>query len=185
MENKLFMLVPALLIAGCAKPLAPTMTTEDLNTSRSRLATLEALPVAASLPASGTATMNGRLGGTMTGDADGTLLGDLALTSDFAARTVSGQVTNINTFNDDDTPDQLLKGDLTVAGSITGSRLTGTANGTLTGVDGGFKGDSVTALNLDGMFRQNGGDLAVTGDVTGGGTGDFDIVLTNGKFYAE
>lgn len=137
------------------------------------------------MPTTGTATLNGRLGGNMSGDADGVLLGDLALTSNFATNSVTGAVTNINTFNDDDTPDQLLKGDLTVNGTISGTGLTANANGTLTGVDGGFKGDSVTNLNLNGTYRQNGTGLAVTGDVTGGGTGDFDITLSNGKFYAE
>ena len=131
--------------------------------------------------------MTGRLGGDLTGDVDGSMLGDLSLTTVFGvgAGTVSGDVTNINTFDDTGQPDQRLAGSLDINGTYTGTGMTATADGTLTGVDSGFEGDSVVLLTLNGVYRDNSGNLVVTGDATGGGSGDFDVTLINGGFYAE
>jgi hypothetical protein len=184
MKPLLTFVLPLALVAACASPKPPTMTEADLEDAGARHDVLEALPVAV-LPATGSQTMSGHLGGAIMGDVDGYMLGDMTLTSDFGTDSVSGSVTNINVFDEDGIPDQLLDGSLGVTGGISGSGMTATASGTVSGVDHGFSGDSNVNLSLDGTYRQNGAVIILTGDVTGGGTGDFDVTLVDGQFYVE
>lgn len=173
------------LVAACASPKAPTLTRQDKDDADARYEVLNALPATAAMPTMGTANYTGKFGGSLSGDSDGELLGDISMEADFASSVLSGSVTNLNTYNDAGEPDQLLSGGLNVNGNFVGNAVTASATGTLTGVDSGFSGDTNVDIAMNGTFRDNTGTAdVITGTAIGCGTGDFDICL-DGGFYAE
>lgn len=177
----------SMALGACASPKPPTMTAQDLTDSQSTFTTLNGLGATptADMP-SGSATFNGKFGGEVTGDSDGSILGDLTLNTNFDTSAVTGSVTNINAFDDNGDPDQLLSGSLDVNGNISGNGMTATAQGTLTGVDSGFAGDTNANVTMNGTFRNNTATAdTVTGTAVGCASGDFDICMNNGQFYAE
>ena len=138
------------------------------------------------MPTTGAASYTGRVGADLTGGSDGSVLADVSLTATFSSGDVTGEIYNINVFDDSGAPDQKLKGKVPLSGNVLTNKMTASGSGKLTGVDSGFTGDSTASVILNGQFRTNTAPAdTVTGTITGSGTGDFDFVLANGKFYAE
>ncbi|SHL77468.1 hypothetical protein SAMN05444389_101292 [Paracoccus solventivorans] len=108
------------------------------------------------------------------------VLGQMALSADFAGGGVTGRIHNIGV---EEGP--TLGGQLDISeGRLTGNGLTGKVSGTLTG---SAMGDVTADLDMDGRFRGNDAD-AVVGGFTGGvmfGNGQNRVVGGDSGFVAE
>ncbi len=176
------------LLSACASPTPPTISEDDAAAINAEADRVGALPdtAIADLPP-GSASFVGHAGGPVTGDVDGAVIADMTMDVEFAANTISGTIDNVNYLDEDDVPEQLLGGSLTIAGTEADGLLVATATGTLTAVgEESIRGSSSVTLNLNGnvLTDVSNGDT-VFGDLDGSGSGDFDITLTDGVFYGS
>lgn len=183
-------LIPvALILAACSTATPSPYSEADFDDAQTKASLVSEALITDSgdVPTSGEATYTGQLSGEVNGDIYGAILGDLSLTADFQSGNVTGTVSRIGFKDWDGDEDQLLDGDLDFDGSIAASTLAGTASGRLGAVDeNGFRGSSNVVLGLDGEFRTvtTAADTFY-GTVTGTGSGDFDVTMSSGEFYAE
>jgi hypothetical protein len=115
------------------------------------------------------------------------VFGDMTMNVGFASNTIDGSVSNLNVFDTEGEPEQLLGGSLTLSGSENNGILTATATGSLTAVgEESVRGSSSVTLNLNGnvLTDTSDGDT-VHGTVDGSGTGNFDISVYNGGCYGS
>ena len=180
----------ALSVAACAKPLPPTFTAGDVTSSQTTFSTLTALPATSlvAMPNAGSASYTGLISGDFVGASDisGGLLGDLALNVNFASGQISGAASNINLIDGSGTPDQNTSGSLAVSGNVVGNTMAATATGRLGAVYLGIKGVADFDLALGGAFRTDVSAAdTITGAVTGVGSGDIYVVITNGQFGVQ
>lgn len=175
------------MLAACDSPTPPTMTEADLIGAEAAARRAAGLTVTPSneLPR-GTVDYSGRFGAQVWDAVDGTIVADMDLTVAFARDTVSGSIHNINFFDDDGRPDQLLGGQLAITGTEDNGALAMTAQGRLDGVEGRMRGNTNVHLNMAGDVRTDAaaGDT-ISGRAHGQGQGDFDIQIVNGMFYAN
>ena len=174
-------------LSACDTPTPPTITQADVLAAQTEVTRVGALSITANadLPP-GSATYAGQLGAVVTGDEDGSILGDMSIIVAFDTGTIGGTVDNINIIDDDGIPNQLLGGNLTIAGSESNGSLSATASGSLTAVgDISIRGSSDVTLAMLGDTRTDvtNGDT-VSGVITGGfSSGDFELTATSGSFY--
>jgi len=179
-------LLVAISLAACDSPTPPSITAAEavaINTEADRVQELPDTAIA-DLPTD-SVTYNGHIGGAISGDAEGSIIGDLSMDVNFDSNTIGGEVDNVNLLDDEDVPEQLLGGSLSISGSENDGLLSATATGTLTAVgEESVRGSSDVTMTLTGnvLTDTTDGD-AVAGDVYGNGTGDFDINLSDGAFY--
>ncbi|MFT6451256.1 MAG: hypothetical protein ACJA06_000737 [Halocynthiibacter sp.] len=174
-------------LAGCATPLPPTITSTEFAAEKIDMVTQSAKPATLSInmpgPTAGTVNYQGRIAA-----ADGAntgVSGALSMDIDFATSGMTGTISEVN-YVENGLPDQTLGGTVSLKGSVSGSALSGSGSGTLTGVKSGFKGRSEVNLSLSGQFRDDRSvaDL-ITGTANGSGRGDFDFDIDGGSFYAN
>ena len=130
----------------------------------------------------GQATMAGYYG--ITDNQGAALIGDLSMNVDFGAGTISGSASNFGNF--DNSGPTLIKqggpsGSLTVSGSVTGSAMTATAKGTLSG-----NTTAAVDTTMTGNFYDDSGTTVAVGNVSGQVTdsGATAPVKVTGSFYA-
>jgi hypothetical protein len=176
-------------LAGCEvledelNPFARDTTNDNLA-----LAAAAAAPVTPplSVPTAGSATYDGVVAASVSGDYIGSLYADLAMTVDFGTGTVSGQVSHADLV-DDNTGSvvQNLDGTLTVVGGQAGGVVTATASGVLAATSSGpLSGTGTANLGLSGDVRSDTSTAdTVYGTATGAISGGIDLDLSNGEFY--
>lgn len=192
------------LVSACAMPEENTLNRADYRAAEADDAFARTLPFTdvADIPG-GNATYDGHLRSEaiVNGQGNFKVLGDLSLGVDIAATgtragtgEVTGQITNINLFDDaeDGFDDQALTGDLTISGSTEGGRIDATATGVVGAVlaDGPTGQDATWSVDLNGDFRSNFENAdVVAGSATGGTLGSasdqYDLLLSGGRFYGE
>ena len=151
------------------------------------LAAAAAAPVTpfGSLPASGSATYNGVLAGSVSGAYVGSLYADLAMKVDFGTGAISGQVSHADLV-DDNTGNvvQNLDGTLAVTGGQAGGVVTAAAVGVLAATSSGaVSGTGTATFDLLGTVRSDTGVAdTVYGTVNGGVTGGIGLALSAGEF---
>ncbi len=174
-------------LSACASPIAPTFVPADLGTTAITNAHVSKLPDA-TMPGAGTASYTGRV---VAQEANEGVIGDLALTADFGASTITGTASNLNIIGSSDIDDQTLAGSLGVSGTIAGTGMTADMTGNLTGAAQGFSIGFNADLNMVGQFKTatNPADK-VAGTITGSiaitapnGGGDT-LNITTGTFAA-
>jgi hypothetical protein len=111
----------------------------------------------------GTATLIGALGIEDVNDPDepyGEVLADLTMNADFTNGTVSADATNFAQYSEGDL-DETIDGTVSMSGTITGTTLSASGSGVITG-------DESTNIDLDlaGNFVDYEGSLGAYGDVT-------------------
>lgn len=193
--TKLGLLAVALGLSACATPLDATFTASDVTDFDGNIATLSALPAAASLPTAGNATYEGLVGASI--DNDGTLIGNIELIADFAAAdasAINGRMYNANILNNSMIDDQALEGEIDMAGGIDRSdnSMDATGSGTFTAVAEGFKVDIDVTTTVNGTFQTetNNADT-ITGTVDVVGTikipfvDDEEFDASGADFYAQ
>ena len=170
--------------AGDVAVLRDRGVTED-NLALANAAAASPTPLA-SLPAGGSASYDGVVAASVSGDYVGSLYADLAMNIDFASGSITGQVTNADLV-DDDTGEvvQNLDGTLTVTGGQAGGVVSAVATGVLVATSSGPVSGSGTAnLGLLGDIRTDTSSAdTVYGTATGSVTGDLDLGLSDGEFY--
>lgn len=137
-------------------------------------------------PTSGTASYTGAMGARTSGDIEGFLSGtlDMALVN-FENGNMVGELQDMALYGADGTLDRSFTGALNVDGDVaTNATVDLAATGTIVDVSTGTPEESTLALDLEGALRDDRteGDT-IAGSVTGGGTGDFDFTLIDGRFY--
>ena len=140
------------ILTACDSPTPPSISAQDALDAGAEFERIIDLPqtAAADLPL-GSAEFNGHAGSEVSGDADGSVLGDMRMAIEFAGNTISGEIDNINLIDEDDEPEQLLGGSLTIAGTETDGILSATASGELTAVgDESVRGSSIVSLTMSG-----------------------------------
>ncbi len=176
----------ALALSACASPTPPTITAADvtrINAEADRFAVLPDTAMA-DLPSTSVSYV-GHAGGRVSGDADGAFIGDMTMNVDFATNTIGGTIDNINLIDDDDVPEQLLGGDLTISGTEVDGLISANATGRLSAVgEESVRGSADVTLGLlgDVVTDTQAGD-SVYGAVSGSGSGDFDISIRGGEFF--
>lgn len=190
MSKQTWLILGLYSLSGCDSPLPPTATKLEIEQSAARYKDFLDLPVTEALPVSGVATYNGHFGrfeGKKTGSY--TAYGDMVLSVDFAAATVSGELSRINSVKPNGTPDQTLSGSLPVDGSLTETGFKASAEGELSGVGVlPIRFGLNARLELTGEFRdQKAIADTVTGTISGKITskmGSYSRNFTHGHFYA-
>ena len=175
-------------LAACDSPTPPSYSAQDVQNISNEADRVFELPDTAigDLP-SGSVSYSGHAGGNVSGDADGSVIGDMTMSVNFAGGGITGTIDNLNLIDEDDVPSQLLGGALTISGSQNAGVLTATATGNLDAVgDESVRGSSSVSLNLSGnvLTDVNDGDT-VAGQLSGSGTGDFDINVYDGGFFGS
>ena len=175
-------------LTACSNAIPPSRSGADLTAAELELARIDAITTPGVEP-TGSANFAGLIGGPLEidGDIGSEFLGDIEMRVDFGIGEVDGSIEDITLF-DDGVPDQDLGGRLAVTGTY-GSTLNATANGTLTAVEDvgafGLDGETNVTMNITGVLVDDGGTNTLVGDVTGSGTGDYDVFLPNGVgFFA-
>lgn len=180
------------LLAACATPVPPNVTTAEVAAYDAAQARVNALPSDTILP-TGSATYAGQLSGPVVLDGNGgyALLGDIGMTLDFArTNSLTGTVANLNLIRGG-VPDQLLEGNLTVTGTpTTGGLVTAVGSGLLSGVfdDSILRRNADVTIALAGGAKADGTRTAIAGTWTGGTTNDTSnqfVMLGAGQFYAD
>lgn len=184
MRKSLLLLgVPLILsLSACAKATPPTKTIEDLGDVIDVFDDAQGLTATttAAMPTTGSATYTGNMS-TTSSTSDG-LIGDMVMDADFSSGDVTGTISNLNLLADStdlggdqgDVASQLLGGQLTINGTITGASLDGTANGDLTGVATGIPVLNSATVTFD-------TDLDITGNFLSSnpGTAEADVIQGN------
>ena len=187
-------LIPLAVLAACASPTPPSITTDDIDVAIAENDRIDALPDAAMamLPTT-SASYTGNFGSdnlTIDGDGGYGVLGDMVMTIDFGgSNDISGTVSNLNLI-EDGVLDQLLGGELDISGTTAAGALAATADGTLDAVgdDLPFRGTTDVSFVMTGTTKEDGSDTAVSGTWTGGSTSlndDFFVVGTGTFFGTE
>ncbi|MFN3664343.1 hypothetical protein [Yoonia sp.] len=187
MKRCLPALAACLVVAGCAAPNPPTITSRDNANALTEATRISRLPQTqiSDLP-TGSVTYNGKVGANVGGDLQGSMLGDMSMNVGFNTNTVRGSVTNLNLINQAGRPDQALGGNLAINGFEDRGNLSAGAGGTITGVaPGGSAFSSDVNLNLQGNLRddRHRGD-AVFGTVAGQALGDVNLGF-DGVFFGK
>lgn len=172
-------------LGACSTPLPPTITAAEFGTEQVAMGTYSSNSptLIGEMPTTGTVNYTGRIS---SADYVGTgVSGIISMDVDFDASGMTGTISEVN-YVENGQPDQTLGGTLALSGSVSGSGMSGTGSGQLSGVESGFTGRTNVNLTLDGQFRDDAGtaDL-ITGTVDGTGRGDFDFDVDNGRFYAS
>lgn len=174
-----------LLVAACDSANPPTISAADIAAAQAQYNAVLAAPSTAALPAGGTASMAGYIGGATTGDVDG-FIAEIGLDVNFGTGSITGTIDNINITDSNGNPEQMADGSLSVSGSTGGTGMTANATGNVSGVDSGLTGTSNVNMTLFGNFHDLSGTAdSVEGTATGGGTGDFDFNNSSVTFYAN
>ncbi|WP_458791807.1 hypothetical protein [Yoonia sp. MH D7] len=110
----------------------------------------------------------------------------MTMSADFTGNTITGGIDNVNLIDDNDIPEQLLGGSLTIAGSETNGALSATATGNLSAVgDESVRGSSSVTLNMAGNMQTDTANAdTLSGSLSGYGDGDFYINISDGSFFA-
>lgn len=137
-------------------------------------------------PTSGTAAYTGAIGARTTGDIEGFLSGtlDVALVN-FENGNVVGELQDLSLYDAAGDLDRSFTGALNVDGDIaSNATLDAAASGTIVDVSSGAPEESDVVLDMEGTLRddRSEGDT-MAGTVTGGGSGDFDFTLVDGRWY--
>ncbi len=170
-----------LAVSACSTPLTSTITNEDLAEIQALNTAIEDLAVDTNpgdVPDNGTATYSGYM--TTSAGNDSNIVGDLNLTADFDAGTVSGTADNINLLlsPNPDVNSQSLAGSLNVSnGTITGTAIAADLTGNLSGVASGLNATLSADLDLNGEIMSSSVDGTSSDIITGGITGDIDVFL--------
>jgi hypothetical protein len=170
--------------AGTVQLLRDRGVTED-NLALADASAVDTTPPG-SVPTSGSASYDGVVAASITGDYVGSLYADLSMSVNFATNSVSGQIDRVDLV-DDFTGDviQNLDGSLTLVGGEAGGVVTATATGVLIAATSGPVSGTGTAVF--GLLGSMGSDAAtadtVYGSATGAITGGIDLTLSNGEFY--
>ena len=194
-------------LAACELPDENTLNRSDLaaftaDDIRANSTALSFTP-ASDIP-TGSASYAGhiRSDAIVNGEDDFSVLGLLELDIDISGTatrdgtgTVSGSITELNLFDDDDNgfDDQSFDGDLRISGNVDEGRIDARATGVLGAVldDVLVEQTSTWSLDLDGDLRTDfePADVAsgrVSGGTTGTASDDYDVLLTGGGgFLAE
>lgn len=180
------------LLAACATPTPPSITTADIQAAEDEFDRVSTLPLLAPVDRPvGTVAYTGKMGGDLTIDGEGgySMLADMTMQVNYGlSGSVGGTVGNINLI-EDGIPNQRLGGSLDIAGSSTGTTFSSTAEGKITAVpdDVPFRGASEVRFSMTGNMRQDGPDTALVGSWAGGSvepaTDDFDV-SGSGNFFA-
>ncbi|MGH1370272.1 MAG: hypothetical protein ACRBCL_16805 [Maritimibacter sp.] len=140
----------------------------------------------AEAPTTGTAAYTGAIGARTQGDIEGFLSGtlDVALVN-FENGAVVGELQDLALYGADGTLDRAFTGALNVDGDVAADATVDVAaTGTIVDVSTGASEESTVALDLDGTLRDDRREAdTIAGSVTGGGSGDFDFTLIDGRFY--
>src|SRR6056297_3404318 len=99
------------LVAACASPNAPSISSADVGRAYAEADAISRLPFTESIDLpTGATTYNGQLGANVSGDIEGSLLGDMRMEVHFADDEITGDVTNINLIDTNGRPNQRLDG---------------------------------------------------------------------------
>lgn len=188
MLRYIFIVSATAALSACSSPTPSPYTEADFEAAQAEAARIASSPLTAvaDIPTTGTADYSGQLGAEVNGDIYGAILGNLDVTANFATGDIDGTVSSIGFDDWDGDADQLLDGSLVVSGSITDSTLLAGATGSLGAVDeDGFSGSSTVMLYLDGDFHSDSAAAdSIYGTVGGSGSGDYDVTVSSGEFYA-
>jgi len=186
--NPLILILTVGSLAACASPTPPSISSQDVESRFAEFERVNMLPRTSidNLP-TGTASFVGSAGGRASGDADGAVIGDMVMNVNFDGNTIDGLINNLNLLDENDVPEQLLGGDLTLSGSEADGVLRAIASGQLTAVgEERIRGSANVTLNLNGnvVTDTTEGD-SVTGTVSGRAGGNFDITISDENFYGK
>ena len=169
-----------LAVSACASPKPNTLDETDLENAQNLAEDLGDVLVPTNpgdMPDNGTATYTG--GMATAAYVETGIIGEMEMTADFDAGTVSGSASNVNLLVDgnSDIESQMLTGSLDIDGTITGTSMEASMTGDLGGVIQGFSATFAADMDLDGEFASS-DPLGTESDVMGGlVTGDIDVIV--------
>lgn len=173
-----------LTVSACASPKPNTLDETDLENARNLAEDLDDVLVPTNpgeMPDNGTATYTG--GMATAPDVETGIIGEMEMTADFDAGTVSGNASNVNILVDgnSDIESQMLTGTLDIDGTITSTSMEASMTGDLGGVIQGFSATFSADMDLDGEFASS-EPLGTGSDVMAGLiTGDIDISVAGNE----